>query len=62
MNAARLLNQAAVKELLLEAAAQHRPFHKFTRVSKETLIHLNEIVRAAAVDHVKRLPSAGKTI
>lgn len=62
MNAARLLNQKAVKVLLLETAQTHRPFHKWTRVSKETLTMLNEILRAAAVAHVHRLPSKGKTI
>lgn len=62
INQTRLLNRAAVKELLLDTAKQVRPFHKFTRVSADTLVKLNEVVRAAAVSHVRSLPSAGKTI
>lgn len=62
INPTRLLNREAVKELLLETARIVRPFHKFNRVSLETLIMLNETLRNAAVSHVKRLPSKGKTI
>lgn len=62
INATRLLNRKAVKDLLLATARTVRPFHKFTRVSQDTLIMLNEAVRQAAVSHVKRLPSKGKTI
>lgn len=61
VNSARLLNQAAVKKFLLEYARQTRA-HKFSRVSQQTLIKLNEIVRASAIGHVKSLPSKGKTI
>lgn len=57
-----LINSKAVKALLLDTAKMHRPFHTWTRVSKETLITLNETVRRAAVAHVKQLPSKGKTI
>lgn len=62
INPCPLLCQSAVRKLLLEVAAKERPFHKFTRVSGETMIRLNEIVRAAAIGHVKQLPSKGKTI
>lgn len=62
MNAARLLNQKAVKALLLDTARAERPFHKFTRVSEKTMIYLNEVLRQSAVRYVKGLPSKGKTI
>lgn len=62
MNSARLLNKAAVRELLLATADKERPFNHFRRVSEATFIHLNEIVRQAAVNHVKRAPSKGVTL
>lgn len=57
-----LINSKAVKALLLDTAKQERPFYTWTRVSRQTLIMLNETVRLAAVSHVKHLPSKGKTI
>lgn len=60
-NPTPFLNRAEVKRFLLEFAAHNRA-HKFTRVSAETLVKLNEAVRSAAISHIKSLPSAGKTI
>lgn len=61
LNETRFLNRAAVREFLLEYAAQTRA-HKFTRVSAETLRAVNEAARQCCVSTVKRLPSKGKTI
>ena len=61
-NPAPFLCQSAVRKFLLEMAAKERPFHKFTRVSGQTILRLNEIVRTAAIGHVKQLPSKGRTI
>jgi hypothetical protein len=58
----KLINAAAVKRLLLEVAAVERPFHKFNRVSRETLLVINETVRNKIVNHVKSMPSRGKTL
>ena len=62
INPTRLLCRQAVRELLLELARRERPFHKFTRVSEETLITANEHLRVYLIGVVKRLPSKGKTI
>lgn len=57
-----LINQTQVRELLLATAKQVRPFHKFSRVSEDTLIAANEALRAWCVHHVKRMPSKGQTL
>lgn len=62
VNPTRLLNRMAVRALMLEAAKEARPFHRFSRVSEATLINLNEIVRKAAIAHVKSMPSKGRTL
>lgn len=46
---------------MLEQAKSSR-HHKFTRVSEETLVEINELVRKAMVHIVHTLPSKGKTI
>jgi len=61
INPAPLLCQSAVRKLLLDQAAKTRA-HKFTRVSGQTMIELNEVVRQWCVLRVARLPSKGKTI
>lgn len=61
LNATCFLNRAVVRDFLLERARRTRA-HKFTRVSNETLVKLNEILRAAMLGHVARFPSKGKTI
>jgi hypothetical protein len=61
INPTPFLNRAKVKSFLLEHAHQTRA-QKFTRVSSETLIHLNEIVHQACISHVSRMPSKGKTL
>lgn len=62
INPTPFLCRSAVRELLLELAKRERPFHKFTRVSEETLITANEHLRVYLIGVVKRLPSKGKTI
>jgi len=61
INRTRFLNRAQVRRFLLDWAKGTRA-HKFTRVSEETLITINELVRQWCVNHVRRLPSKGKTI
>jgi spermidine synthase len=51
-----------MSELLNSEAVSARPFHPFTRVSEATLIEVNEAVRRFCADHVRRLPSKGKTL
>ena len=62
VNPTPLLCREHVRRYLLDSAKQLRPFNKFNRVSEETLIAANEVLRAWCVGHVKRLPSKGKTI
>jgi len=57
----KLINQSNVRKLLLEQAAQTRA-HKFSRVSNGTLTAANEHLRQWIVNHVKSVPSAGKTL
>lgn len=56
-----LINRTAVKTLLLEHAKATK-FHKFTRVSSNTLNDANEVLRQWCVNRVRSLPSVGKTI
>lgn len=62
LNTTPLLCRSAVREFLLDEAARSRPFNKFSRVSEETLVIINELVKQACRSHVRRLPSKGKTI
>ncbi|HEY3898967.1 MAG TPA: hypothetical protein VGM54_10160 [Chthoniobacter sp.] len=57
----RLLSPTHVRKFLLESAKRERA-HKFTRVSKETLEHLESSMRAKCLDLVKRAPSKGVTL
>jgi hypothetical protein len=61
LNPTPFLCRSAVRKFLLEQAAQNRA-HKFTRVSENTLLALNELVRRHCVSLVSQLPSKGKTI
>ncbi len=61
LNPTRFLNRAAVREFLLETAAQTR-HHKFTRVSEATLVEINARVMNKCLEIVRTLPSKGKTI
>ncbi len=61
LNPTRFLCRSEVRKFLLHEAARTRA-HKFTRVSEETLIEINEHIRACLVSYVRRLPSKGKTI
>lgn len=60
LNPTRFLNRSEVREFILETAKTRA--HKFTRVSEETLVHINEVVRTACIGVVKRAPSKGKTL
>lgn len=62
VNPTPLLNRKAVRNFLLERAAQLRPFNKFERVSQETLNRIDAELRARLTSMVQRLPSKGKTI
>jgi hypothetical protein len=61
INPAPFLCQSAVRKFLLEQAGRTRA-HKYTRVSGQTMIELNEVVRQWMVLRVARLPSMGRTI
>lgn len=61
LNPTRFLNRAAVREFLLETAAQTRA-HKFTRVSEATLVDINARVMNKCLEVVRSTPSRGKTI
>jgi hypothetical protein len=62
INPTPLLCRSAVREFLLDVAKQERPFHKFTRVSEETLLAAQGAVRTFLVNHVKHSPSKGRTL
>lgn len=62
VNPTPLLNRKAVRNFLLERAAQLRPFNRFERVSQDTLNRIDAELRAKLTDLVQRLPSKGKTI
>ena len=61
INPAPFLCQSAVRKFLLEQAGRTRA-HKYTRVSGQTIIELNEMVRQWMILRVSRLPSMGRTI
>ena len=58
---APFINDKEVRTFLIEQAARTRA-HKYTRVSEQALIELNEHVRQWCITRVARLPSLGKTI
>ena len=60
-NPTRYINRNECRKYLLHQAETTRS-HKFRRVSSETLLAINEAVRRAMADTVRRLPSKGKTI
>jgi len=61
INPTPFINRANVKKFLLEHTARTRA-HKYTRVSMDTMIEANEVIRRWAVSKVAALPSKGKTI
>lgn len=61
LNETVFINRAAVRDFLLEHAAGTRA-HRFERVSKETLVRVNECARQCMISIVRALPSKGKTI
>ena len=61
MKTTPFLCRAQVRKFLLEQAAKTRA-HKYTRVSEQTLIEINERVRQMCISKVTCLPSMGKTI
>ena len=62
VNATPLLCRSEVREFLLEAASRHRPFNKFSRVSEDTLVAANAMLRQWCVSRVKSAPSKGVTL
>lgn len=56
-----LINREHVRALLLYLGKSNR-YHQWTRVSEETLVTLNGVVRAWCVTHVGKFPSKGKTL
>jgi hypothetical protein len=61
LNPTMFLNRAAVRAFLLEYAASTR-HHKFSRVSAQTLLDVNEAVHQILMAKVRQLPSKGRTI
>ena len=59
---ASLICRSAVKQLALDMAKQHKPFHPFTRVSAEFYPKVEAAVRRAVIEIVKQQPSTGQTI
>ena len=62
VNATPLLCREHVREFLLDAAKAHRPFNKFSRVSEDTLIAANAMLRTWLTSRVKSAPSKGITL
>jgi hypothetical protein len=61
LNATPFLCRAKVRKFLLEQAARTRA-HKYTRVSEQTMIEANEVVRQWCISRIGRMPSMGKTL
>lgn len=61
LNPTPFLNRAAVRNFLLEYARATK-FHKFERVSGQTLVDVQGELRVLLERRVRRLPSKGKTI
>lgn len=57
----RLINQTAVRELLLQQAKLTRA-HRWTRVSEQTLRDAEEALRVWVINYVRSAPSKGKTL
>lgn len=62
VNPTPLLNRQACRELFLDTAKRERPFNKFSRVSEDTLIAANAMLRQWIVARVKSAPSKGVTL
>ena len=62
VQATPLLCRQHVRDFLLEAGKQHRPFNKFSRVSEDTLVAANAMLRQWCVSRVKSAPSKGVTL
>ncbi|HMP83236.1 MAG TPA: hypothetical protein PKA41_11095 [Verrucomicrobiota bacterium] len=62
VNATPLLCRSAVRQLLLDTAKRERPFNKFSRVSEDTLVAANAMLRQWIVQRVKSAPSKGVTL
>ena len=55
-----LLNKKKVKEFALECAKGR--YHKFTRISSEFLISIENVVKTTIRFKVENAPSVGKTL
>ena len=60
MSTLRLINRKHVKEYALECAKERH--HEFNRVSGDFLIYIDTMLRTKIREHVRALPSVGKTI
>jgi len=56
-----LINKKKCKQTLLDYAQATRA-HKFTRVSEDSLIHLESVVKKEIEKIIHMQPSAGRTI
>ena len=57
-----LITQSLVKKHLLNRAKVLRPHHAFTRVSDETIIHLDNQFRLIMDSFIKSHPAKGQTL
>ena len=57
-----LINQKHVKDFTLHQAKALRPFHPFTRVSRDFMERIDAAVRRAVVNEIKSHPSKGSTL
>ncbi len=55
-----LINREHVRSLLLELAKQRA--HRWNSISEQTLVTINEMVRAWCVRHLAHFPSKGKRL
>lgn len=57
-----LITRSTLKRHLLERAKVLRPHHPFTRVSEETMVHLENQLRLLADNFIKHHPACGTTL
>jgi hypothetical protein len=57
-----LITRSTLKRYLLERSKSLRPYHPFTRVSEEALVHLENQLRLMADSFIKTHPAKGTTL
>lgn len=62
VNPTPLLCRSAVRKFFLDTAGRERRFNKFSRVSEDTLVAANAMLRQWIVARVKSAPSKGVTL